>query len=1672
MSINENINLVRSKLKSKLDYLKKILQNKVILLILIFFLVTSGIVTIVVSIKSSSIPSHNENKISEDEYSFQDVLKYTDDEIILTLQNKASITKLNDKFVFEGVNENDEKLLSQVFEKYNVTQIDTYESTSGNRFVRLKLGYEYRSDIECLKAVQNNDYSYLSENECEEEILRDKKLKELANEPSLNNIADSISPNTMFSINSIPIDEYYGYQWALDNDGQDYPTGFIRWGYWDSGTPGEDMNMSDVLLETVNEEEVIVAVLDSGIDFTHPDIIKKIWINVGELNGYEFDTFTSEGGIDINSNAILDCMDLLAYENQSNPGLSLIYDNIDNDDNSFVDDFCGWDYIGWETCEDDKNGDGTCDEDIGQDNYPADLYEYGGHGTGIAGIITAERNDIGIAGIASEVKIMPLRVGDTYGGVSSWYAMLAIEYAIQEGASVINMSFAGYWDAVELRDAIVNAYNSNIVLVAGAGNGYGAQGVMGYPARYREVIGVTATDSDGNLAYYVDHGSGIDVAAPGHDVLTLISTQSMCWKIPTSSCREISNTSPYFVTGGTSNSTPHITGLAALIRSRNPSLNNEQVRQLIINSVDDSGQNDYDIYYGYGKVNAYEATRIESIPFVKITNPIIEYQFSDIYNVKDYALVRDQIIISGVSSGQDIASWGLFLREDNSLDRNQIGSGINLDSSFSINIDTTVFGDNFYWLEIDAYNADGTKARDVVPIVIDNTNISDPTQLDVFGRGQIQIMGSINAYNFDHYEVYYTKPDGTISSDFVSIPDHTNPVSNGLLGTFDVNNISIEEHGEYTIYVKSYLQDGEEHTEEVTVIIDTMIIHNYPQKSNLFNYDPGGISYFNDKISFNRSREDIGYRLYMYDFISGDQFMQYPNNSEYSGGVEYFVPMYDYDFDGVDDYFYLYSTNGASRIDIIDSDGTLIQRINLEVPSSCYVITNRFYGIHVSDLDNNGFPEIIVGGCGRLFVFENGLEKAEYGVPIDVRVVGGEFDNAIASADINGDNLKEIFIAEQNSVSVWGNEDLDGDGLVDLLWDYPISSGFISQPTIADIDRDLDKEIILVSSNGSLYVLSSSGDIVMQDETGTSGNINSLSPMVANLDSDSDLEIVLQRIHLSYPYGIDVCVFNIDGSYVPGWPVYIPISEGYFPLVSDSMLVTNIDSDQENELIFTSNALLYALNSDGSYVAGWPRSLGRYGRGLMSSLFLVDRQGTKYLAVTFDANAFAVFEIGDISYSPYAQWIIHSANFARTGEYENSEPVRPKTDLKVTKSISGSNIYMGDAFYFNILVQNLGPETALDVEMVDNINGNFRINEVLTFVGTSTIAGTCPVTGQTVRCNWDSLEVGNVIQIKIMVTPEAVGSFVNTATVDTVCDDVNLSNNTSSVDVIVNQKFADLSIEISADKTSLLQGKNIRYSLLVGNNGPQEAVEVDVKFDVPQGLTINSVIPDDTFDCVVNSEAIVCNRSVMNVNEFAEIEIDAQVNIDAFSEYVGFEATVSSNRIDPDSSNNTIVIDIPLYAIRLIEDDTNFSSSSTIITFDEPGLSKTSPITPDVYLDWGVMFPWEYGAGLTKMWMVSHGNGKLVPVSGVFGFSGCKLSFIEPKKIFTMNFTNSVYVPETNLRYRIYWNNGEIFESDFVVGDINTSKIVGIESTHSDISLVYIDYINGGLYEITDFKFE
>jgi len=226
-----------------------------------------------------------------------------------------------------------------------------------------------------------------------------------------------------------------------------------------------------------------------------------------------------------------------------------------------------------------------------------------GHGTHVAGTIAqSTNNDYGVAGIAYEANVMPLKVLDAYGSGTVADIAEAIKFAADNGADVINMSLGGGGESQLMKEAIDYAYNKGVVIIAAAGNSN--QNSAGYPARYPRVIGVSALDASGEKAPYSNFGAGVDISAPGGST----ANGNEAGGILQNTIDAETGDSIFAAFQGTSMASPHVAGVAALIKGMGVE-DPEQIANILKQSSRAIEQDPLN-HFGSGQLDAAAAVQL------------------------------------------------------------------------------------------------------------------------------------------------------------------------------------------------------------------------------------------------------------------------------------------------------------------------------------------------------------------------------------------------------------------------------------------------------------------------------------------------------------------------------------------------------------------------------------------------------------------------------------------------------------------------------------------------------------------------------------------------------------------------------------------------------------------------------------------------------------------------------------------------------------------------------------------------------------------------------------------------------------------------------------------------------------------------------------------------------
>ncbi len=341
-------------------------------------------------------------------------------------------------------------------------------------------------------------------------------------------------PNYQYKAIGIPNDLRFSELWGMHNTGQN------------SGTVDADIDAPEAWDRFTGSQETVVAVIDTGVDYTHEDLAANMWVNTDEIAA----------------------------------------NGIDDDGNGYIDDVYGYDFAY-------------------NDSNPMDGHFHGTHCSGTIG--GAGDNAIGVAGVNHSVRIMAVKFLDDGGSGYTDAAVSAVIYAVDNGAKILSNSWGGGGYSQALYDAIAYANNHDVLFVAAAGNDYMDTDISpNYPSCYDvpNVMSIAATDRYDQKAGFSNWGlTTVDLGAPGVDVLSSVLGNS------------------YASYSGTSMATPHVAGVAALLKGYNPSLSALDIRDIIMQSVDPISALSGITVTG-GRLNANAALELAGPDWIRLTGSL------------------------------------------------------------------------------------------------------------------------------------------------------------------------------------------------------------------------------------------------------------------------------------------------------------------------------------------------------------------------------------------------------------------------------------------------------------------------------------------------------------------------------------------------------------------------------------------------------------------------------------------------------------------------------------------------------------------------------------------------------------------------------------------------------------------------------------------------------------------------------------------------------------------------------------------------------------------------------------------------------------------------------------------------------------------------------------------
>ncbi|MBN2132342.1 MAG: S8 family serine peptidase [Sedimentisphaerales bacterium] len=832
---------------------------------------------------------------------------------------------------------------------------------------------------------------------------------------------------------------------------------------------------------STGSRDVVVAVLGTGVDVNHPDLEANIWVNEGEIPGNE----------------------------------------IDDDENGYVDDIHGWNF-----------GDSNNEVRPQPSDDPFGLLDdVSDHETHVAGVIAAEGdNGEGVCGVNWQCSLMALRMSLYY---FSDEVAEALEYAAANGADVLNMSFGGdvfgpEGDAV-VQTAIDRAYEQGVLLIASAGNSDSSR--PHYPAAYPNVMAVASTNGEDLKTGHSTFGAWVDIAAPGTDIVTTDLGDG------------------YIATAGTSFSSPYVAAVAALLFSHRPDLTHIEARAILENTTDPVRYGDVDPdlgYLGTGRVNAYQTllNADRAYPLGEIVAPRPRQTFAADVNAVDLALFvhgdsyQLDYRLYGCTGWMTISEGG-SATDPNDIDRFSIANpGV---GTYELRLRVTRDGDTHtdrklfsialappqaHWPKPDQEDPDELAAEYFMgsPLCMDvdgdGTNEIIQSSLDLlssWGGGKVHIWDA-DGNSLPNWPVVEF---GMVLDDFLLVSDFW-PTALAVGDIDGDGDYELVMGSEYDNELHAYHVESAEIVEGVWPAYFGSWYGYVSAGPVLADLDGDGDSEIIMALDAEASDSD---GLYAFQG-NGEPLWQRRYTSEGP------ISVADLDGDGDVEIALCGFGPGLDRVHtfVLDHEGRQLARWRGGSPK----------GTAVADLDADGTPELV--SC------------TERGEVMAVHADGGttwkifvddylDEPGAMSIGDLDGDGYSEVYvatyIAEGDGFAFTRLYAFDHEGLVLADAGYPKAVMGVpakSVPLIADVDGDGQKELLLAPGGEPVMAWEADGSVTPGFPLLNLASDYEVTPALGDLDGDGDLEIMAladdYRFHvldLPAPYAPEQIDWGMSG---------------------------------------------------------------------------------------------------------------------------------------------------------------------------------------------------------------------------------------------------------------------------------------------------------------------------------------------------------------------------------------------------------------------------------------------------------------------------------------------------------------------------------------------------------------
>ncbi|MCK6603926.1 MAG: S8 family serine peptidase [Ignavibacteriaceae bacterium] len=1020
-----------------------------------------------------------------------------------------------------------------------------------------------------------------------------------------------VQENKIFTLDFTPNDSLLRRQWALGK-----------------------IKAYDAWNITQGEDSVVIAIIDTGIDYLHPDLASKININRGESG-------TDAQGRDKRTNGV------------------------DDDNNGFVDDYMGWDFT-------DRAGfpfDTTGGDYLDWDNDPMDENGFS-HGTACAGIIGAQTNNTtGIAGVAPNIRLMNLRAFDPVGYGEEDDVAAAILYAVANNAKVISMSFGDYSFSYVLRDVIRYAYSRGVVLVASAGNSNSAE--PHYPSGYSEVISVGNSTQDDTPAASSNYGSTLDLMAPGTGIVTTYRNNL------------------YSEFNGTSAAAPFVSAAAGLILSKG-NFSNEEVKQILKSSTDDIGAPGWDLRTGAGRINIERALRVLSPSVIKFDYPKQDQaKKNDTLNISATILSAYFVSYSlQVGIGSNPTSWLTLINK----------SPLQVSGSVILNYDLQQYvTDTTLTFRLIVEQTNGLTAEERVNIHILNKK-PEAELISLFPAyyGERQTLLAAAYTNQPCYINLYYRKQGTGQFKYFSLDGFT--INNKFVKNYHYGFVpgnEIDFNSNYEIYLEAVNLAGEK--TEIKDNGNYFIVNtqNYfrlqPGTEKSYTLPPGSI--FDKVVSLADGkkgvflREDLSPEISkLFTFDNG----VFGHNPDDTLKNKILKDIADIDGDGTQDLLTLWSYTAF----LYKQSGTAAPRFDLKFKAD----TSFFWPMGIYDLAGNGTKQLLavtndttvsvydISSDYRLTPRSRFYNSSDYGY-------GGNYINSPNAllVDSDKDGKNEIWMVDTDGdILVF-----DVNSVQDIRLRSVINTGFYSSSqylSAGDFNGDGKEEIAVILqsideldlapyyrvaifrlNNNSVDFLFDNGFVNPANEYRSSYQKVSNSIKMSDVDNDGKADLVL----FIFPYAYIIKHDISEGFRITSFNENIN---------SNTVLIADFDGNGLNEIAFPyKNVIKFREMSSGNAVTTPSNFRGFSYRGSSVTLSWVSENQKFYIYKGSDAgntvlyDSVSAFSYNDLNVSVGSTYYYSVASVLPSGSVsEKTAAIKvvhhPETKLDRVVPVSSNSV--------------------------------------------------------------------------------------------------------------------------------------------------------------------------------------------------------------------------------------------------------------------------------------------------------------------------------------------------------------------------------------------------------------